>query len=119
MEILADAAEDLLPPAEAAAVADHLRDCTACADLAQRVTDVSQAVREHPVPAMPPAVSRRLTDVVRAEAQRRASGISAAEESASLAEAAKRTDLGTFRQNPVLDRATRGAPRIVSSTPED
>ena len=108
---LADAAEGLLSAEETAAVADHLAGCSACAELARNLSDVTQALRDLPTPAMPAAVAQRLTAVVRQEAQLRATGVTEAEEAAGLAEAAKRTDLGSFRHNPILDTGPLKGPR--------
>lgn len=102
--VLADAAEDLLPAAEVARVNEHLSRCAACTELAQALTDACDALRDLPAPPMPEPVFERLSALVRAESQRRASGEAEAEAEAAIAEAVRRTDLGTFRQNPIIGK---------------
>lgn len=104
VEILADAAEDLLSPAEADRVELHLQECTRCTEFAHRLAKTTAVLRDLTAPPMPDAVAARLRDIVRRESQRRASGVADAEKAAGVAEAAKQTDLGSFRHNPVMDK---------------
>ncbi|MDO5681586.1 MAG: zf-HC2 domain-containing protein [Propionibacteriaceae bacterium] len=104
LDLLADADEELLTAVEQARVDAHLRDCAECRELAQELTDATAAVRELSAPAMPADVLERLTNAVRAESERRATGIAAAEEEAGIADASKRTDIGSFRQNPLMGK---------------
>lgn len=67
-----------------------------------QLSQVTAALRDLASPPMPDAIAQRLREVVRAESQRRAEGVAAAEEQTALAEASKRTDLGSFRQNPFI-----------------
>lgn len=101
---LADASEQVLPDARAAAVAAHLDDCAACRELAEALARTCQALADEPVPPMPPAVFDRLQAVVAAESARRASGEAAADEREAAAQAAKRTALGTFGRNPAYGK---------------
>lgn len=109
-EVLADAAENLLSPAEADRVELHLQQCAQCTELAQSLRETTALLRDLPAPAMPEAVAARLRETVRRESQRRASGAAEAEEAAGIAEAAKQTDLGSFRHNPVMDK--NGSPTL-------
>ncbi|MDO5498423.1 MAG: hypothetical protein Q4F67_01935 [Propionibacteriaceae bacterium] len=104
VDVLADAAENLLSPEQVTLVNDHLHQCPECAEIAQALTDACEALRELPAPPMPEAVLQRLTALVRAESERRANGEADAEVEAGIADAAKRTDLGTFRQNPLTKK---------------
>jgi len=102
LDILADAAEDLLTNDERDHVEKHLRTCVECAELARTLSVATDAIRDLAAPPMPSAVQERLIALVREESERRASGVAEAEEAAGVAEAAKRTDLGSFRQNPLI-----------------
>lgn len=104
VDVLADAAEDLLSPAESERVERHLQQCPQCTELARTLTETTAALRALPTPPMPDTVAARLRDTIRRESQRRATGVAEAEEAAGIAEAAKQTDLGSFRHNPVMDK---------------
>ncbi|WP_425310614.1 zf-HC2 domain-containing protein [Ammonicoccus fulvus] len=104
VEVLSDAAADLLSASEAQRIQAHLEACADCRDVAAALADACLALESLPAPPMPDAVFARLTAVVQAESQRRASGVARAEEDAEIAEAAKRTDLGTFGQNPTIGK---------------
>lgn len=105
IDTLADAAEDLLDPQDAARVRTHVASCTECTEAAESLRAASAAIRDLPAPPMPSAVFDRLTAVVRAESERRATGIARAEEEAEKAEAFRRTDLGSFGQNPPFGKS--------------
>lgn len=109
IEVLADAAEDLLPDDEARLVTDHLAMCADCAQTAAALADVCVTLRDAPAPPMPDAVFNRLQDVVRSESARRASGVAAAEVETAAIEAAKRTELGTFGRNPGVTKVVQNA----------
>lgn len=102
LEMIADAAEDLLTAEQADQVALHLDRCADCAALAAALTEACEMVADSPAPPMPDAVFDRLTAVVRAESQRRASGAAKAEAEADAAAAVRRTALGTFGENPAM-----------------
>ncbi|WP_432559326.1 anti-sigma factor family protein [Granulicoccus sp. GXG6511] len=104
LEVLADAAEHLLTPDEQQRVETHLQMCPECTELAEALSEAGAAVRELPAPPMPADVLDRLTGLVRNESERRASGVAEAEAESGLVEAAKRTDLGSFRQNPIVGK---------------
>lgn len=108
VDVLADAAEGLLSPSDTERVELHLQQCAHCTELARALTETTAALRALPKPPMPDAVATRLRDTIRRESQRRASGVAEAEEAAGIADAAKQTDLGSFRHNPVMDK--NGAP---------
>lgn len=104
VEVLSDAAADLLSASEAQRVKDHLEACAECRDVAVALADACLALQSLPAPPMPDAVFARLSAVLQAESERRATGVARAEEDAEIAEAAKRTDLGTFGQNPTIGK---------------
>jgi anti-sigma factor RsiW len=106
VEVLADAAEDLLSEGEARQVAGHVAGCADCAETVAALTAVRSVLQEAPAPRMPDAVFAQLQAVVRAESTRRASGAAEAEAEAAAVEAAKRTALGTFGQNPAVSKDT-------------
>lgn len=114
VEVLADATAELLSAQEAAAVRDHLTDCDACRTLVDELHAAAGALQDLPAPPMPQAVLDRLTAVVRAESERRAIGVFEAEAQAEIIEAAKRTALGTFGQNPPVGKTVPVAdPHLV------
>lgn len=104
VEVLSDAAADMLSDTESQRVQAHLDSCAECREVAVALADACTALQSLPAPPMPDAVFARLTAVVRAESERRATGVARAEEDAEIAEAAKRTDLGTFGQNPTIGK---------------
>lgn len=107
MELLADAAAELLPDDESRTVEDHLARCADCAAVAAALTEVGQVLRDTPSAPMPDSVFARLNSAVRAESERRASGAAEAEARAAAVEAARRTALGTFGQNPAAEKKVR------------
>lgn len=107
MEVLADAAENLLPDDQARGVTDHLATCADCADTAAALAQVCITLRDAPAPPMPDAVFRRLQAVIRSESARRDSGVAAAETESAAIEAARRTALGTFGDNPGITKVTQ------------
>lgn len=108
VEELADADEQLLPPARAQSVSAHLESCDDCQELAAALARSCAALADEPAPPMPDDVLARLQAVVAAESARRSAGADDDAEAAALA--AKRTSLGTFGQNPAYDKL-RAAPR--------
>ena len=66
-DTLADAAEGLLAPAEAAVVEAHLAGCADCRAETAAFAEVGTVLAAVPSPAMPAHVVRRLADVVAAE----------------------------------------------------
>ncbi|WP_026926111.1 hypothetical protein [Granulicoccus phenolivorans] len=104
LDAIADADEDLPTPERAARVRRHLIGCPECAAIAAILAETCAAVAADPAPAMPDAVFERLSEVVRAESARRRSGLLSAEEQASRTQAAKRTALGSFGENPSYGR---------------
>jgi hypothetical protein len=76
VEEVAEHLEDLLPPAEQTRVRTHLQECEACATLARRLGEVSQALRTAGAvaPPAPAEVSARVEEALGREAQRRAGG---------------------------------------------
>lgn len=106
IEVLSDAAADLLAHDEALRVRAHLETCADCRETAAALADACTALQSLPAPPMPDAVFARLTAVVRAESERRATGVAHAEAEAEIAEAAKRTHLGTFGENTTIGTKT-------------
>lgn len=104
VDVLSDLSAGLLSHREAARVRAHLEACAGCRAVAAALDDASAALRSLPAPPMPDAVFARLTAVVRTESERRATGEARAEREAGIAEAAKRTDLGTFGQNSTVGK---------------
>lgn len=100
LDAIADAQEDLPDPEQAALVRAHLTQCAECAAIAAVLTETCAALADEPAPAMPDAVFERLTAVVAAESARRRSGRLSAEEQAARTQAAKRTAIGSFGENP-------------------
>jgi anti-sigma factor RsiW len=66
-DILADAAEGLLQPDDAATVDAHLAGCSDCRAELAAFSEVSTVLATAPVPTMPPGVAGRLRDVLAAE----------------------------------------------------
>jgi anti-sigma factor RsiW len=66
-DVLADAAEGLLQPAEAAVVDAHLAGCADCRAETAAFAEVGTVLASAPAPAMPTDVARRLAGVVAAE----------------------------------------------------
>lgn len=108
---LSDAAEQLLTADEASRVAQHVTECSHCAELAAALTDACALLRDEPAPPMPEAVFDRLSAVVRAESERRASGAAQAEDDAERAARAKRA-VGNFGAHPDFDRKWDPAERV-------
>lgn len=113
---LADADEQLLPPARAADVPAHLDDCGDCRELAAALARTCQALAADPAPPMPAAVFERLQSVVAAESARRSSGGADADDAEARALAAKRTALGTFGQNPTYAKKSLDGHRGTTRT---
>ncbi|AUG78550.1 hypothetical protein CFP65_3767 [Kitasatospora sp. MMS16-BH015] len=88
LELLADLAEDLLPPARATELHAHLADCPECADTYAAFAEVRELLADTPAPPMPPKVAARIDAALAAEAAARA-------ETARAAEAAIRTQAQT------------------------
>lgn len=109
VELLAAAAENLLPDDQAQLVTDHLATCPDCTAVAAALADVSLTLRDAPAPPMPDAVFTRLQNVVRSESARRDTGVAAADAEAAAIKAAKRTALGTFGSNPGVTKVVRNA----------
>ena len=66
-DTLADAAEGLLEPAEAAAVDAHVAGCAECRAETAAYAEVSTVLAAAPAPVLPAHVAQRLRDVVAAE----------------------------------------------------
>jgi len=71
LDELADAAEDLLSPEQAAAVEAHLASCADCQAQAASLRAVTAELAAAPVPTMPPDVAQRLSRVLVAESAHR------------------------------------------------
>lgn len=69
-DALADLAEDVLDPAEAAAARQHVAVCSRCSDLAAALDDVRTSLRLLPVEQVPAPVVARLDAALAAERQR-------------------------------------------------
>ncbi|MFB7946768.1 anti-sigma factor family protein [Kitasatospora phosalacinea] len=70
-DALADLAEDLLPPEQAAPLLAHLDDCPACAEDFALLRELPDLLADTPVPAMPQDLADRLTAALAAESAAR------------------------------------------------
>ncbi|MFC8723236.1 anti-sigma factor family protein [Kitasatospora sp. NPDC057198] len=70
-DALADLAEDLLPPDQAAPLHAHLADCPACAEDFAALCGLPELLADAPVPAMPQDVADRLAAALAAESAAR------------------------------------------------
>ncbi|WP_051816451.1 hypothetical protein [Kitasatospora sp. NRRL B-11411] len=71
LDALADLAEELLPPARAAALHAHLADCPSCAEDFAALSGLPELLADLPAPALPQDVADRLSAALAAESAAR------------------------------------------------
>ncbi len=76
---IADVDAGVLPPADAAAAADHLATCDSCRQIRADLAEVSALLGSAPIPPMPVDVARRIDTALADAADARGSGSNAAE----------------------------------------
>lgn len=106
MHLTTDQLADLATGSPAADLRAHLSECTACAAALAAVTGSAGLLGRAlaPTEPMPSSVAARLSGVIEAESERRASGRAAQDAESRQREHAQRLATGTFANAPTRRR---------------
>ncbi|MFJ1753716.1 hypothetical protein [Kitasatospora sp. NPDC088134] len=115
-DVLADLAEELLPPERAESLHRHLADCPSCAEDYAALCGLPELLADSPVPPMPAEVADRLTAALAAESAARTEARAAARppEPSVQRPAARRENSPT---GPARTGGPAGTPRAGATGP--